>query len=352
MGMLDGVTAYVPDAQLGTGYGNASQDVLGMSTANPAVQSDVSKTATPTTGPSRPSTAFIQSDQQTSAEIHDGALADWQKRVAQISLQDPVVFPTSLGLSMQLPQVVPPPGSSHPTAAKPATFDGRPAIVRQRSNSLPSILQQGIAPSDSSLAPQNGQNLHSGWQHSLTTSGNGQDAAPAANSNRRFSISRPAASVLQSTGIGSKLPLQASWQRAGGPLQTLAPERPPSFLLTPSEQRGKVTSALARPGNKRLASQTLGPDEIKRQTVAGGDETIQVEPDWRAFQNGPLSARRNSLPVFGTPTIYTDSNAGSFPFSEDTQGFPFPNAVGSLMGYDASTAWAGKSGLTPQVNLA
>jgi hypothetical protein len=87
--------------------------------------------------------------------------------------------------------------------------------------------------------------------------------------------------------------------------------------------------------------------------MGGADEGIQVDPEWRAYQNGPLSSRRNSLPVFGTPSIYMDNNSGSFPFGEEPQGFPFPSAAGNLMGYDAGGAvWTSKSGLTSQVNFA
>ena len=351
--LCQGVTAYVPDAQLGTGFGNASQDVLGIPTTDPAAQSDVSKTATPTTGLSRPPTAFIQSDQQTSAEIQDAALADWQKRVAQISLQDPLVFPTSLGLSMQLPQVVLQPGSSYPTPAKPATFDDRPAIGRQRSK-LASFdnRQQGIAPSDSSLAAQNGQ------EPSFRMAAVGDDEGERSGRRPRRQqqpplLNEPACRerpAKHRNGLkAATSSVLAACRRSFTDLGTgTSSELPPhSFGATRERSLQLPCSTWQTP-----PSQTLGPDEIKRQTVAGGDETIQVEPDWRAFQNGPLSARRNSLPVFGTPPVYADSNAGSFPFSEDTQGFPFPNAVGSLMGYDASTAWAGNRWWTPQVNLA
>lgn len=85
----------------------------------------------------------------------------------------------------------------------------------------------------------------------------------------RFNLNgRPMASVLQHPAA-----LQ----------QTLAPERTPSFGL--GEQSGtashplsfaktpsKLSSAMARPGNKRLASQTLVPESQKKAGFASWDE--------------------------------------------------------------------------------
>lgn len=76
-------------------------------------------------------------------------------------------------------------------------------------------------------------------------------------------------------------PVASIMQYSGALQQTLAPERAPSFGLTPNiekanptgstlrtpsklSQRTTVTSATARPGNKRLPSQTLVPEAKKR----------------------------------------------------------------------------------------
>lgn len=77
-------------------------------------------------------------------------------------------------------------------------------------------------------------------------------------------------------------PVASIMQHSGALQQTLAPERAPSFGLTPNtekanptntlrtpsklSQRTTVTSATARPGNKRLPSQTLVPEAKKRSS--------------------------------------------------------------------------------------
>jgi hypothetical protein len=89
--------------------------------------------------------------------------------------------------------------------------------------------------------------------------------------------SRPLASIMQHTGA-----LQ----------QTLGPERAPSFGSTPNSEKPNPTStwsrtpsklapktpAFARPGNKRMPSQTLGPEAKKRSaSFSVWDETDEGE---------------------------------------------------------------------------
>ncbi len=127
-------------------------------------------------------------------------------------------------------------------------------------------------------------------------------------------MSRPAVSVLQHKGH-----VQTAFQHIGGPLETLAPERMPSFLGTPLETPAKMPSHLIRPGNKRLASRTLGPEESKRQLIGGGD-LLQFDGGWAT------TGRRNSAPNVVSP--YLEQGGGSFLFGEDAQvGYPFPSPM-------------------------
>lgn len=126
---------------------------------------------------------------------------------------------------------------------------------------------------------------------------------------------RPMASIIQHTGA-----LQ----------QTLAPERAPSFGLTPNaekpnptnmtpphsagmgtwsrtpsklSQRTTVTSATARPGNKRLPSQTLVPEAKKRSASfsiwdEGDDGALGDTEDDTQARNGQYSFQM-PYPVLG-----------------------------------------------------
>ncbi|KAJ9124035.1 hypothetical protein QFC22_000828 [Naganishia vaughanmartiniae] len=105
--------------------------------------------------------------------------------------------------------------------------------------------------------------------------------------------SRPGPAVIQNN---MSLTMAKQLLSGRGSLQTLAPERTASFLdSTPSaeldgmkwninltsnvgaariESPLKMSDHLVRPGNKRLASQTLGPDMQKRQSISSPDDAL------------------------------------------------------------------------------
>lgn len=282
--------------------------------------------------------AALNGQQAAAAVIHEAALADWQQRVGQISLQDNFTVP----MPVNYPQAF---ANAQLAKARQADQAARPGMNRQRSNSVPSPGQFGYQPGQYGLqvpapAADGTYADPTKWAvPKLPEATQPIEQANSLNNGRRGSISRPAASVLQ----GQQLPMHP-WQRPGQ-LQTLAPERPPSFLLTPMDARPKKsTSALARPGNKRVPSTTLGPDDNKRQTTEA-----DLEVDWRAFQ--ATHGRRSSLPNWGTPTKYMDANLNmaGFPFSEENQGFPFPSPMqgmggGGPLGFDATKMPVGMTG--------
>ena len=156
--------------------------------------------------------------------------------------------------------------------------------------------------------------------------------------------SRPLASIMQHTGA-----LQ----------QTLGPERAPSFGSTPNFEKPNPTStwsrtpsklapkvsAFARPGNKRMPSQTLGPEAKKRSaSFSVWDETDEGELGdtednnfgWNGYPNmsfqplqsnghGHSHARSSSmshmgmngydLSMFINPNANSSSSASTIPMS-------------------------------------
>ena len=120
--------------------------------------------------------------------------------------------------------------------------------------------------------------------------------------------------------------------------QTLAPERAPSFgfdsLPTPMKgaftpRPSKFTSAMARPGNKRLASQTLFPSESGKVNRSGdeiwstsGDLTPHADPSSRPVSElfsipGALSSGTGMTPgvnvanqAFNWPVAHENTPAG------------------------------------------
>jgi hypothetical protein len=174
----------------------------------------------------------------------------------------------------------------------------RPVMARKRSTSLPSSVEY------TALQFAGYPALH--IPNTYNSGAGGPQHAPAS---RILSSSRPAASVLQNTQ-----PIHPAFP--GGPLETLAPQRTPSFMDTPSD-RPKVPSHPLRPSNKRLASRTLGPEEAKRQSTGG--DLLLFESGWNA------TGRRNSAPSIPSP--YLDNGGGSWFGDEWQVGYPFPSPM-------------------------
>lgn len=180
----------------------------------------------------------------------------------------------------------------------------RPVMARKRSTSLPSNVEHASVHFTGYPA------LHIPNTYNGGVGGHGMGFQALAS--RRLSSSRPAASVLQNTQ-----PIHPAFQLAGGPLETLAPQRTPSFLDTPFDNRPKVPSHPLRPNNKRLASRTLGPEEAKRQSTGG--DLLLFESGWNA------TGRRNSAPSIPSP--YLDNGGGSWFGDEMQVGYPFPSPM-------------------------
>ena len=161
---------------------------------------------------------------------------------------------------------------------------------------------------------------------------------------RQQSIARPSIAVFQPTTDTSKV-AHHILQKGGS--QTLAPERPPSFLnasfldternkfKVPGATSGtaissqpitssvKLSSLAARPGNKRLPSQTLGPDYQKKLPIAPEPSPLanmmQISP-YTPVING---SRRYSVPTWVGGTVYPGniplaSMSGDFVDSESS----------------------------------
>lgn len=278
-----------------------------------------------------------------------------------------------------------PPGDVQ-TQRMDSSFFARPTLFRGRSNSFPMLLTprggvegtQYLAPvpkdlgSGSSLEqsalPQgwtaqirhmatqlnrNGGGTSSLQQVDDTLGGTAQSSpqnneiapdgglASAHPSNPSFNLGRLQPAVLQPSNTHA-MAKQLLANR--GPLQTLAPERTPSFLIaTPSSELDgmkwpfalpnknmpatllspfKMPNHLARPGNKRLPSQTLGPDMQKRQSIsltedelsghnlldAAGNHIAGVFAPQPVNPSGQFSGRRASM-----PTWLPDTTSGFMP---------------------------------------
>ncbi len=129
--------------------------------------------------------------------------------------------------------------------------------------------------------------------------------------------------------------------------QTLAPERTPSFGV--SEQSGsashlhsfaktpsKLSSAMARPGNKRLASQTLGPEPQKK----GGFES------WYEADDGSLADAEDEVDVKVTPAtrswgeaIYPTGTYSASPLSYPPISGELPQTAIGLQPYPPSAMY-------------
>lgn len=255
----------------------------------------------------------------------------------------------------------------------------RPGLMRGRSNSFPSLftprgdieakqyfaplvkdagasssLEQSILPSDwtaqiKHLTTQLNRNASGSSSLQLVDDTLANTSQPSPQSNEPspkalfssiqpnmasapFNQNRPTPAVIQSV-IQNAMSQQLTVGQ--GSLQTLAPERTPSFLnSTPSAELDgmrwqsaytnkkptavlqspfKMPNHLARPGNKRLPSQTLGPDVQKRQSISltesdlGGQANLLDASANHVsglygprldMYSGPFSGRRASVPTW------------------------------------------------------
>lgn len=252
-------------------------------------------------------------------------------------------------------------GSGKPETAK------RPSLLhRGRSNSLPSsnyapYLQQALI---AAMAQSQSQQQHA--DHPLSRDNSKGSAGESSSSNvddelqangggggggSGAKLNRPSMSALQppmDPNDHMARMLMGQQQARGGTKQTLAPERPPSFLNTPIRETPKIrvdgggggggggaektTSAFTRPGNKRLASQTLVPDISKRVDTSNGppDHNRNSVPNWIGFSDLPLAdilanaamptPQGNAGGQYGGGNYRMFTPGGSF--GMDTPGFP------------------------------
>lgn len=190
---------------------------------------------------------------------------------------------------------------------RPASLVASPADIQGGSSSPASIAENASQPEGSQIprVPRGSSGNSSvsmvetmlpastGSNNARVTLPPGQDAASfaaasaraAQNNSTQPPVSRPTIAVFQPTAAGN-----VARHILQGGSQTLAPERPPSFINASfldternkfkvpgfAGQSGfyaqpiistKMSSLAARPGNKRLPSQTLGPDYQKKMPI-------------------------------------------------------------------------------------
>lgn len=247
------------------------------------------------------------------------------------------------------------PNDSDPNSADPsgatrgsakADSAKRPSLLhRGRSNSLPSsnytpYLQQALMAAMAQSQGANDQplsrdNSKGSAEESSSQVDDELQAAGGASAGAR-KPNRPSMSALQPPMDPNDIARMLMGQQAHGTKQTLAPERPPSFLNSPFretpkirvDQGEKTTSAFTRPGNKRLASQTLVNETLKRAADASSapnDQRSSV-PNWIGLSDLPLA---DILANAAMPT--PQANAGQYgnyrmftpggSFGMDTPGF-------------------------------
>ena len=186
--------------------------------------------------------------------------------------------------------------------------------------------------------------MQDGFAHGPLNMLDSQDLANRVRLNQQ-SVARPSIAVFQPTTDPSKL-ARHILQKGGS--QTLAPERPPSFLNAsfldternkfkvpggpvgtaissqPITSSIKMSSLAARPGNKRLPIQTLGPDYQKKIPIAAEPSPlanmIQSSSPYTPVVNG---SRRYSVPNWVGGTVYPGniplaSMSGEFVDSESS----------------------------------
>lgn len=201
-----------------------------------------------------------------------------------------------------------------------------------------------------------------------------------------YNQNRPRPAVIQSAVSNAM-----SQQLAAGPgsLQTLAPERTASFLnSTPSAELDgmrwqqahankkptavlqspfKMPTSLARPGNKRLPSQTLGPDVQKRQSIsltedelAGQSNLLDAAANQVSSLFAPrldvypssMSGRRASVPIWlpDTTEIQGLTQSGSTNSGSSLAFAQMPSQGGNVMNYSPGIPSFFFAGLTPTVS--
>lgn len=256
-------------------------------------------------------------------------------------------------------------GRKNDKAVPEIPINKRPLLNRGRSNSLPSVnvqltIQEALKdvlhqPSQAVIegpAYASAQALNRDEPRSSTKGSSSVVENVSDESQSRTGPNRPQMSMLQ--------PKADAWTKAQyfqqrGTTQTLAPERAPSFLLnSPSVERDymvmdsiqKTTSAHTRPGNKRLASQTLVPNTGKRPSTLMTSEVIEEQmtptqttndsttstlrrqpgPGWMGMSDLPLSEILASgafaITPGGGPGMANNHNATSNPGMESSLSFP------------------------------
>jgi hypothetical protein len=308
----------------------------------------------------------------------------------------------------------------------------RPALMRGRSNSFPSVftprgdidVKQYFAPLAKDFAAPSGDQsaLPSDWtaqiKHlttQLNRNGSGSSSlqqvddtlastsqsSPQANgaspevlfstahsgiASASYNQNRPTPAVLQSAIPNA---MSQQFMAGRGSLQTLAPERTASFLnSTPSVELDgmgwqsastskkpagvlqspfKMPNHLARPGNKRLASQTLGPDAQKRLSIssteydlaghsnmldASANQVMGLLAPRPGMYRAPSSGRRASIPS------WLPDNSGSQglmqsggPNTGTSLAFPHMSLQGgNSMNYSPGVPSFFFAGLTPTIS--
>lgn len=224
-----------------------------------------------------------------------------------------------------------------------------------KSNSMPEIKSPSAITEGEN--PYNGEVNHQATHRNIPQAQPMQhgSTAPAEDSSRQtwqdqiqqrqggFNIQLAAKFGRDTTGTGNAMlppphntrPVASIIQLNGALQQTLGPERAPSFGSTPSTEktnptsnwsrtpsklatRTSMTTAAARPGNKRMPSQTLGPEAKKRSAsfsawdepdtgILGDTEDNDIVNNSSAFEYDPSSF--HNIANFHMP--HTSTGAGN-----------------------------------------
>jgi hypothetical protein len=186
------------------------------------------------------------------------------------------------------------------------TTSTRPSMGRtmSKSNSAPDLTSPSLAHQLPPYAVEDGLGPQApGMQHGQTAPPPGEMTretwdALIAQRQASFNIQlgkfgrNPSSNTAMLPPPFNSRPLASIMQHTGALQQTLGPERAPSFGSTPNSEKpnptstwartpsklAPKTSTFARPGNKRMPSQTLGPEAKKRSSsFSVWDETDEGE---------------------------------------------------------------------------
>jgi hypothetical protein len=240
----------------------------------------------------------VQYAQQLSAQRPSFPMATLEEGTEPSKIASSTDLKDAWKAYMQDPNSVTPAQEKDANAA--STTSTRPSMGRtmSKSNSAPDLTSPSLAHQLPPYAVEDGQAPI--MQHGQTAPSGEmtRDTWDALIAQRQASFNLGKFGRPQSSNAAmlpppfNSRPLASIMQHTGALQQTLGPERAPSFGSTPNTEKSNPTAtwsrtpsklapktpAFARPGNKRMPSQTLGPEAKKRSaSFSVWDETDEGE---------------------------------------------------------------------------